>query len=169
MAIYNLENLPKKDNIFLFDTNILLYLHNISYTDDRKYLKYSKIAQFLIENKCKVYLDTLVFNEFVNRFISNKLGRRFDKKTDRNSPKYNDCLNELKIIIDNLQIAYNIEWAHNKINLFDNLHKTNYLETFNKMEFSDWTIKETAKNIGAIIITQDNDFKKSNDVDILTI
>ena len=38
------------------------------------------------------------------------------------------------------------------------------------MEFSDWSIKETVKQINGILITNDKDFKKSaenNDLDIL--
>lgn len=169
MAIYNLTNLPNKKTIFVFDTNILLYLNGI-YNSKNQFEKYTKIAEFLIKNKCDVYLDTLVFNEFVNKFIVKKLGHRFDKKNDRNTKKYNNCLKEIEIIVDNLRNIYNIKWSNNQINLFDRLLNINYEREFNLMEFSDWSIKETVKQINGILITNDKDFKKSaenNDLDIL--
>lgn len=172
MTIYNLDNLPSADKIFVFDTNILIYLHGGYNEDNKLFNAYTKISDFLIINRCKVYLDVLVLNEFVNRFFKNKLGHTFRKDKDRNTKDYNNCLNDINIIINGLKNAYNIEWSSNKINLFDCLEKIDYKEEFNQMEFSDWTIKEIVKNMSGILITHDGDFinsAKNDKLDIFTI
>lgn len=173
MAIYNLKNnLPDINRIFVFDTNILVYLNTIFSEKNKNFEEYSKISEFLIENKCKIYLDTLVLNEFINIIIIKKLEHKFNKKHDRNTIQYNQCLKNIKTIIENLKIQYDIFWSSNKINLFDSLDKIDYITTFNLLEFSDWSIKEITKSINGVLITNDNDFKnfaKNNEIDIFTI
>lgn len=108
----------------------------------------------------------------MNRFIRDKLGHGFEKQKDRNTKEYNDCLTNINIIINGLKNTYNITWSSNKINLFDILENVDYKKEFNQMEFSDWTIKETVKNINGILITHDKDFfnsAKNNEFDIFTI
>jgi len=172
MTIYNLNNFPETDKIFVFDTNILIYLHSDYNENNKPFNAYTEISNFLIKNKCRVYLDVLVFNEFVNRLICKKLDHKFNKKIDRNTEKYNNCLNNIKIIIQNLKNTYNIEWSSNKLNLFDSLDNINYVAEFNKFEFSDWSIKEITKTIGGILITHDGDFinsAKNGEINIFTI
>lgn len=171
MTIYNLNSLPDVNRIFVFDTNILLYLNGI-YSKKKVIDSYTKIACFLIKNRAKIYLDTLVFNEFVNRFIRDKLGHSFEKQKDRNTKEYDNCLTNINTIINGLKNTYNITWSSNKINLFNILENVDYKKEFNQMEFSDWTIKETVKNINGILITHDKDFfnsAKNNEFDIFTI
>ena len=95
-------------------------------------------------------------------------GETFDKKIHRNSDEYNNCLDNLKTKLDNIKQSYNVI-KHISTDIFHKLQELdNYKTIFNKMEFTDYSIKEVAKENNAILITADNDFYNC-DIDILKI
>lgn len=175
MIIFNLQELPNKNRNFIFDANFLIDLYSI-YKPYRNY-SVENISNFLVNNKCLVYITPLVLSEFINIFIKKELGHKFSKKADpkngiicdRNTENYNNCLKKLKIKLEAIQNFYNIKFV-DSIDLFAKLENTDYIKEFNEMEFSDWSIKQIAKETNSIIITNDKDFKssaKNNEIDII--
>lgn len=161
MTIYNIKDLNKlKDQIFTFDTNVFinLYCYNVYHSP----VEY--ISNFLIKKRSKFYVDNTIINEFINLYIKKYLKiDKFDKKEHRNTDNYIACLKNLKSILNNIKDLYNII-DYKSVNIFYNLQNLeNYENIFTKMEFTDYTIKETVKINNAILITKDNDF---NDCDI---
>ena len=162
MTIYNIKDLNKlKDQIFTFDTNVFinLYCYNLYRNNQVEY-----ISNFLIKKQSKFYVDNTVINEFINIYIKKYLKiDKFEKKEHRNTDNYITCLKNLKLILNNIKDSYNII-DYKSVNIFYNLQNLeNYENIFTKMEFTDYTIKETTKINNAILITNDNDF---NDCDI---
>lgn len=167
MTIYNTKDILKlKDKIFVFDTNILLDLYCYYNPLIKKESEF--ISNFLIKNKIKIYVDNLIINEFINIYIKKSLEDKFNKKINRNTSDYNNCLETLKSKLEHIRRSYNII-KHKDVNIFCKLQEIeDYKNIFNKMEFTDYTIKETAKINNAILITNDNDFYNC-DIDILKI
>lgn len=172
MTTYKINDIQKlKDRIFVFDANILIGLYSYNPVASTK-VAIEYISNFLIKNKSKLYIDNTVINEFINRYIKKELGlekgETFDKKIHRNSDEYNNCLDNLKTKLDNIKQSYNVI-KHIGTDIFHKLQELdNYKTIFNKMEFTDYSIKEVAKENNAILITADNDFYNC-DIDILKI
>ena len=69
MVVYRLDNLPETADKFVFDTNVLLFLHGFFYRDRKITECYAKIANYIITNNSTVYIDIVALSEFINRYI----------------------------------------------------------------------------------------------------
>ena len=49
MVVYRLDNLPETADKFVFDTNVLLFLHGFFYRDRKITECYAKIANYIIQ------------------------------------------------------------------------------------------------------------------------
>ena len=157
MVVYRLDNLPETADKFVFDTNVLLFLHGFFYRDRKITECYAKIANYIITNNSTVYIDIVALSEFINRYISdalpNKLGQdgkdfRFKKREHRNTD------------------AYNVHLVYDGYNDFDIGHA---LFSLNAMEFNDYLISLVAKKYHAYLVTHDRDIVDScKDIAIVT-
>ena len=173
MTCYNLNTLPADKKIFIFDANVLIYLHGID-PDPLWTRKYSEVAEKLISHDCKILLDSVILGEFINRYINSSLQKRlgdgdvrFSKKKHRNSPEYNAILKELSTLLTQIEKTYKIDWVVDGYDFIKDLTSLDFVKQFNTTEFNDYILTRLAKKKNAIVVTNDNDFKSVDDIDIL--
>lgn len=151
---------PQKDNLILFDTNILIdlfYPMNIG----KDISEVSKLYDRIIKVGAKIIITSIQVSEFVNRCI------RFQyelykvehpeceefKRDYRGCDDYNECM---QVIID---IVKN-EWAE-KVkyvdDCFSELSKDNILRMNFAYDFNDALVVEIANKYNAIVVTNDRD------------
>ena len=133
MDLSKLYSISEKDRVFL-DTNVLIFLFspfNMSKEYENQKEKYSEIFNLLIENKSKLFDNSLVISEFINRNLRldfnknfNKLGDKDFKNDYRGSEAYSKTL---KSIINQLK---KILIFANKIN--DNIEDFDILNEYTK-------------------------------------
>ncbi len=170
-------SLPEDCNKFVFDTNVLIYMHGFQI--NLKYARrYAPVIEHIVSSKSVVYIDKIVLSEFINRYVNSsmdyklrlqgKLAKdekfRFNKNIHRNTPEYKRVLQEVKSILFQLCTTYNIEF-HNENFYIDSEHITNCL---NDMEFNDYLIMSLAKDVGATIVTNDRDLIGCEEVNTLS-
>lgn len=168
MSVYNIANLPDTADYFVFDTNVLLFLHGFnSENRDRRYVRamrdYSVIANNIIANGGHVYIDLIALSEFVNKYIkqalADKLGEeykdfKFDKKEHREKPEYFEAIADLQQVINQIMTSYNVEIVSDGYDGFD-IDKLS--EILPIMELNDHLISLVAKKYGAYLVTHDRD------------
>ncbi len=175
MVVYRLDNLPETADKFVFDTNVLLFLHGFFYRDRKITECYAKIANYIITNNSTVYIDIVALSEFINRYISdalpNKLGQdgkdfRFKKREHRNTDEYKEVIGDLRVVLKQITDAYNVHFVYDGYNNFDIGHA---LFSLNAMEFNDYLISLVAKKYHAYLVTHDRDIVDScKDIAIVT-
>lgn len=181
MTVFNLKNFHfENNNVFLLDTNILIYLHGPmagKYFKSKEYKGSQEIVENILINKCKIYIDITVLTEFINRYIQialkDKLNNKkiaFKKSIHRNTNEYNEILLELQLAIKNIKQSYSLELINSNYNFLEDLVNIDFCNKFNKMEFNDYAISRICSNgKNMILVTNDKDFLSCDDLDILKL
>ena len=160
-------------NKFIFDTNVLIYMHGFLPNEEKAKL-FSPIVDYIVKNRHEVYLDKVVISEFINKYINQSLKKKlsipedepfkFEKTKHRSLQEYKDVLTELNTIITQILSAYNIK---NMDNIYE-ICPEQATKALEQMEFNDYLIVESAKKIGATLLTADNDIIGFPAIDTLT-
>lgn len=180
MTVYRLDTLPEEANKFVFDTNVLIYLHGFTGTyknhDYKKKMRdYSLIANNIISEQSNVYIDLVALSEFVNVYINEALAYKlnvnpkdfkFRKKDHRNLPEYQDVIDDLKSVINQIMTNYNIHIVKDGYDDFDVNSLTKILPL---MEFNDHLITLVAKKYDSFLVTNDKDIiNNCSDINVVT-
>ncbi len=168
MPVYNVNTLPDEADRFVFDTNVLLYLHGYTETykskdRDRAIREYSIIANNIIQEKSKVYMDITALSEFVNVYINEALAYKlkedpktfkFRKKDHRDTPEYIEVLEELDSVLKQILSSYDMTIIKDVHDCFDIGGAINALRV---MEFNDHLISLSAQKHDLYLVTNDSD------------
>lgn len=180
MSVYTVGNLPDTADRFVFDTNVLLFLHGFNSENRdksivRKMREYSIIANNIIADGGRVYIDLIALSEFVNKYINialaDKLGVvykdfRFDKREHRGIPEYSEVIEDLQQAINQIMDSYNVEIVADGYDQFDASKISEILPT---MELNDHLISLVARKYDAYLVTHDRDIVEGcRDVNVLT-
>lgn len=180
MSVYSVENLPDTADCFVFDTNILLFLHgfyrgnrNKNFVDTMR--DYSKIANNIVANDSVVYIDYIALSEFVNKYINHamadKLGMdykdfKFDKRAHRPTEEYAEAIADLQQVINQIMSSYNIQIVSDG---YDDFNTNMLKDVLPVMELNDHLISLVAKKHNAVLVTHDRDIVEScPEIDIVT-
>ena len=172
MTVYNISNLPKGDNNYFIDTNVLLNLHglngNISKEED-----YSTLIEIIIENNQNVVMDVVTLSEFVNRYAKSLLQEQsvtdFKKENLRRNPVYPKILKMVGEAIKEIKNTYKIQFCCDGYDFLKELHTINIEEILTKVDFNDYAVYHLCKVHNCILVTHDADFSiYKSDIDILT-
>lgn len=152
--------LPDKNDIILFDTNIIIdlfYPMNVGKDISEIANMYNRI----LKSGAKIIMSAVQVSEFINRCIRFQFELYKDehpecvnyKKDYRGCDDYNTCMQAIIDIINN-------EWS-DKIEYIDDKFSTLPLEKILHhnfaYDFNDAIIVEIANEYDAIIVTNDND------------
>lgn len=175
MPVYRVSNLPDNADKFVFDTNILIFLHGLLHRPSQEMREYTKIANAIICDNSQVLIDLIALEEFINRYIHESLAQKFqtaprdfkfNKKEHRKTKEYLDVLSDLNMILHQIWKSYNIQLITDGYDKFDIDKVTEILPT---MELNDYLISLAAKKYNAYLVTHDRDIVEScPDLNILT-
>ena len=180
MSVYNIGNLPDTAVRFVFDTNVLLFLHGFNFENRdqnvvRNMREYSVIANNIIADCGRVYIDLIALSEFVNKYINRALADklrvpyknfRFDKREHRTTPEYSEVIEDLQQVINQIMNSYNVEVVSDGYDQFD---ASKISEILPVMELNDHLISLVAKKYNACLVTHDRDIVEGcRDINVLT-
>lgn len=155
------EYQPQKEDIFIFDTNILIDLfYPMNMENDLSDITglYSRICK----QHAKIIISSIQISEFINRCIRFQFGVysinhsecKDYKKDYRGTEDYNQAMKAILEIIKN-------EWIDRFIFVNDQLQNMDISSILNytfSFDFNDALIVEIAKQEGAILVTNDGDY-----------
>jgi len=159
----NIYKINKDDKVFI-DTNILIFLFSPDFVSSKKYQidKYSNIYTKLLENNCKLYVNSHVISEFFNKCLRIDFEKNFQdddktkdfKKDYRSSNRYNDTL---KLILRELEkfISFNVKQINDDFNSF--MISDEY-KKYNKADFNDLIIAKNVIDNNLKLLSDDSDF-----------
>jgi predicted nucleic acid-binding protein len=169
----------KGDETLFLDTNIWYFIYGptpIRSKPDEDVSRnlYSKAFKKIQENKCFIYIDTLIISEFVNAFArdmwkrynwsqpeDSKLNYKDYRKTPDFKSKVNTIINETKKIFKDA----------NKCNSdFESMDFDSFFIEFGKcnLDLNDIIYGDLCKTKGFTLVTNDKDFKSCS-IPIMTV
>ena len=163
--VYNLESYtPKPGESFLFDTNIWIYLY--SPVTSYHYALTDKFSSFMwkcIENRCNIYITSLILSEFYNTVLRIEFKNNTNKHF-KNSFRNNQHLTEdISFIMEKCIL----EKAVKLDDSFSNIDLTGIKPEY---DFNDYYLAKLCEKYNIKIVTNDTDFKQFSDiVDIIML
>lgn len=174
MTIIDIKNYqPTSQDIFIFDSNIWIYLFDNTYIPENYIARsidiYTDFYKKILNTKAKILISSFNVKEISQKFINNDI-RNFKlanpnsdyKKDYRPTQAYNNLLTHIKSVNQNIlksaeKISDNFESFDN--NLFFNTD----------IDFVDEYLGFLSEKNNCKLITHDKDFKECPfDIDILT-
>lgn len=163
---------PQKDDIFLLDTCVLLFIFYTSggYRKD-KVKRCGDLFNKIIQSDAKILIVPELISEFFNKFIkleydtyveTNGLSKAdFTFKEFRCEIEFNNAIMELKEIYNNQILPYSkITKSNTEVNDI-----YTFLDSLAEMDFNDRIYCSVSKENNAKLITADTDFILSDYVD----
>ena len=164
---------PKRDDIFMLDTNILIKILYPS-MNDRETEPYENLYAKIMATKSKLLISSIQISEFINRCIRFQFALYIDsdsnkqlnfKKDYRGTENYKNSMTAILDII-------NSDIIPNYIFIDDGFSKMQSEKIFRygfSYDFNDSLLLEIASQHHAMLVTDDRDFANySSDVKIIT-
>ena len=163
----------KKDEKFLLDANILLYLFYTAGNYNRDMVrKYATFYFNIVSVGAKIILPINLISEFSNRIF--KLGykdylatksldtKQFSYKQFRQTVEFENTIKEIYNIFEGDILPYvdEVDYTYKGRGL------SHFLSTI--LDFNDIIYCDLAKEFNAAIITHDEDFKNLDDIKVVT-
>ena len=159
-------HIVNKENKYLVDTNILLYLYGDTSlsTENAKIKSLSSKFNLALTSKCTVYVSAMVIGEFINRFHKLEFNKMKKKNPSLNNYKrdYRDTqlyINNNKYIVKTVK-----ETILDRCELIsDDFDKSNIEKIFSvdeNQEFNDNLIIDIANRNNLYLISADIDTQK---------
>lgn len=170
MNLSSLNTFNDSDKIII-DANVLIYvycpLNSSSYDDFISH--YTEILEKISKAKASVFVNSLIISEFINRWLrmdfkKSPFASADFKKDYRASERYR---NTMRVILSELKKFYR---QHKVTNIDDNFSNINFLSHYDKEiqnDFNDIIIAENAISNKCKILTQDGDFSKYSNVEVI--
>lgn len=166
---------PQKDEPFLFDTNIWMYLYCPLGNYNRKVIKiYDRFLKHLIQANSTIYISSLVLSEFFNAYCrlefnikKNKTPSKYKdyKKNFRSTKEYDNLMTIIKTTVKSqiLKLAKRID------DEFSNMSIDKLFSIIGESDFNDCYYNIFAEQKNIAIVTDDRDFWiKNSNIKILT-
>ena len=160
--IYNITSFtPQKDDIFLFDTNVLikLFYPTLGAKNSAPYINMFKTIK---ENNSTLLISSIQLSEFVNRCIRFQFSLYQEshpnikdfKEDYRNTKDYRICMNAILEIIEN-----DILSCFKRINdHFETMDISQILNYGFSYDFNDAFIAELSRTQNSFLVTDDGDY-----------
>jgi predicted nucleic acid-binding protein len=152
---------PKKDNTFLFDTNVLIKIFYPA-LGAKNSAPYIKLYQSIRSSKATLLISSIQISEFVNRCIrfqfdlykkSHPEVTQF-KEHYRETDDYTDYMNAILEIIENDILNNFIKTNDN----FENMSNEKLFMHSFSYDFNDAIIAEISRMRKSILVTDDSDY-----------
>lgn len=173
--IYDLGSYDyRKDEKYFLDTNVLIFIHGPTYTDDHRARVYSNSLKKIQFQKSEIFIDLHTISEFVNRFSRIEYQRKCESirenqrpefKEYRNSTDYKQVAQEIAMILRSIlkycQICNAEITKKDIIEFITDFEKGGY-------DFTDQIIHEICRKNDLVLISDDSDWAKYQDLKIVT-
>jgi predicted nucleic acid-binding protein len=153
--------IPKKEDIFIFDTNILIDLF-YPMSPEKNVADITNLYNRIIKQHATIILTSVQVSEFINRCIrfqyelykKDHVDCEDYKKDYRITEDYKQCMD---VILDIIRSEWekNFNFVDDK---FGELNKSNLFEHEFAYDFNDALIVEIARKNNAILVTNDKDY-----------
>jgi predicted nucleic acid-binding protein len=166
--ILDIRSYPfSKNEAFLIDANIWLYIHYPQYSKDWRCKVYSNAFGKMLNSKCNILLDALVISEFINRYSrsEHKLAHNNDPqnipkdfKLFRQSPQFVNVAKSVANVTRRI-----LARCHRTNGCFDSINMISLLNEYESglLDFNDQILAEICISNGLKLITHDGDFGNS--------
>lgn len=172
----NIQNIttfsPKKDNTFLFDTNVIIKLFYPA-LGVKNSTPYIKMYQDIKSANSSLIISSIQISEFINRCIrfqfdiykDSHLKIKNFKNDYRNTDDYRQSMNAILEIIEH-DILPNFKRINDN---FDSMNTTHLFKYGFSYDFNDAFISEISRLQNTILVTDDSDYANFlNDLNIVT-
>jgi predicted nucleic acid-binding protein len=163
-----------KNESFLIDANIWMYIHHPRYSNYFECRTYSIALRRILQSNCNILLDVLVISEFINSWVkyeynltnerlksrNKSITFKYFRRTNRFKRVAKDVADKVRRILKNCQCINSNFGSLNLYSLIDDFERK-YLD-FNDQILSEICIDKQAK-----LITHDGDFRDYN-IEVLT-
>lgn len=168
-----------RQNRFLLDTNIWMYLYGPNPPNDPYVQRYSDALKRILDAGCRIYINLLIVSEFINAYsraqwriqlkqwqgMQDPRFQQFeDFKKFRNSPYFEAIASVISIEVrallntcECIEHEYSKHEIHSVLNDF----------ATGKFDFNDQLLSEFCRKKELIFVTHDSDFKNV-DIPVLT-
>lgn len=165
-----------KDDIFILDTNIYIYLYLSTLVSNNQYIEdYTEFYSNILETGSQIITTSIQISEFFNYYAKrrfheykyqNHLGDSFRYRDYKLTGDFLDVLNELKLLIQNRVLANSTPINDE----FNELSIVKMLRTGKPYDFNDEFLIRLALKKEAKILTHDLDIvEHDSDVEVVTI
>ncbi|MFK7780390.1 MAG: PIN domain-containing protein [Candidatus Gracilibacteria bacterium] len=161
--------ITEDDRVFI-DTNILIFLFSPDFVSSHDYQvdKYSTIYAILLEKNCKLYVNSHVISEFINkclridfdRNIQNEARTKLFKNDYRNTQRYRETLS---IVLRELKKFLDL----NVFQINDNFSNFQIFDEYNSNVESDFNDLVIARNVidnRLKLLSDDRDFSNYDEI-----
>lgn len=164
----------KKDDEFLFDANIWIYLHyGLGSYNTRTVDMYSEFYGKILENGNRIYTNSLIISEIINRLeriefdrVKRRDGLSNYKRDFRNNKDYKELLMGIRLLVKE-KILNNAVCINDCFETFD---YAQYVLGDKLIDFNDAMHCFGAVDKNMKIVTNDSDFKQMNSkIEVITI
>lgn len=148
-----------------FDTNIWIFLFG-SLADFKidKQKNYSILFDKAIQQKCPIYISSMVISEFANVILRREFNKwKKNNKTDSTYKKsfvgteiYKEKTEQVKSQLNKILALPNIVQLPDS---FNSISLENVFSDFGKSDFNDAYINEIVRTNNLILVTDDSDFE----------
>lgn len=158
--VLHIDSYPfSKNDTFLLDTNVWLFIYGRQDPNDRRIAIYSKALARILTAGSRVFIDVLILSEFVNRYsriehnIMKSPGEfKFFRKSSRFKSVAQDIVHALRRILDHCERT---ESGFGSLDV--DILLTDYQTKC--PDFNDQILAELCKVRGLKLVTHDGDFK----------
>lgn len=161
--VYRVDSYDFSDtDVFFLDTNIWLYVYAPLAPDDWKTRVYSKALSRVLTARSRIFIDSLVLSEFINRYarfqynLSKDSGSILDFKAYRRSAEFKPVAKEIKATVRRILKHCQITESG-----FSDCDIDSLLAQYGEgnSDFNDQVMVELCRAKGFKLITHDSDFK----------
>jgi len=153
-----------KNEVFLIDTNIWMYIHYPRYLYDPKFKIYSNAFGKILKSSCNILLDALIVSEFINTWIRNEYNNNYRSiystfKSFRQGQEYKSSVKDIaNALCRILRHSICINNSFNTINI------SSLIADFESkcLDFNDQILVQLCISNQAKLITHDSDFGNYN-------
>lgn len=156
-----------KNEAFLIDANVWLYIHYPQYSQDWVSKTYSNAFGKMLKTKCSILLDAIVTSEFINRYsrLEHKLAYDNDPQNiPLNFKSFRQSSQYANIAVTIANVTRRILSHCQRINgCFDSVNMRSLLYEYESklLDFNDQILAEMCISNQLKLITHDGDFGNS--------
>lgn len=153
---------PKKEDIIIFDTNVIIYLfHPIDYNNTHQ--EYNDLYEKILQSKARLIISSIQVSEFINKCIrlqfdlykKDQENTKMEFKKDyRSTEDYKNSMDAILGIMEQ-DIMKHFQFADDN---FSAMQKEKLFLYACSYDFNDAFLVEFAKIHNAILVTNDIDF-----------
>lgn len=172
--VHSIKSFEVKSNqSFFFDNNVWMFLYcPIGNYNENKQKSISNLFEKILNRNCSIVINGLILSEFSNAYLRLDFNLWKEENQNLSASFKNDYFNtpraqETRKIITSTVKNKILKVSEKYPDSFNSLNFDDIFKTYQVLDYNDAIIHNECKNKKWILVTDDEDFSKFNDVTIL--